>query len=157
MKFIVLVKWQFGDWQLAKNTDTESEAREVVRICKQCGAKDIKMFETTEIDIEDKQPKPIGELPVRIDFKVTTDMRMETSHGSYGHQKAVELDVTIGFKDDTYGWFEICDVETGGDNWYAEGGIWMYNGVVTDYDGVFELPDFIVNKLNELGIDTSEL
>ena len=49
----------------------------------------------------------------------------------------------------------MYDEETGGNEWYAEGGLWFDNKELTDYDGVFELPQPVINKLKELGYDTS--
>lgn len=72
----------------------------------------------------------------------------------------VELEVTVGIHDgdalqgnDGYhqGWFELYDVETGGEEWYAEGGLWFKGKELTDYDGVFDLPPAIKNKLMEWG------
>jgi hypothetical protein len=36
-------------------------------------------------------------------------------------------------------------------------GIWSENKVVTDYDGVFELPKEAIDMLKELGYDTTEV
>ena len=36
-------------------------------------------------------------------------------------------------------------------------GIWSENKVVTDYDGVFELPQQAIDMLKELGYDTTEV
>ena len=69
----------------------------------------------------------------------------------------VELEVTVGINSEDYGWFELYDVETGGDEWYAEGGLWIENNVVTGYDGVFSLPIAVINKLKEWGYDVSEV
>lgn len=65
-----------------------------------------------------------------------------------------EMEVTVGIKNE-YGWFELYDEETGGEYIYAEGGLWFaeHEGemCLTDYDGVFELPDYVMNKLAEWG------
>jgi|688.fasta_scaffold842831_2 hypothetical protein len=69
--------------------------------------------------------------------------------------RGTELEVTVGIKNEGYGWFELYDVETGGERVYAEGGLWFSKeGDTTylrDYDGVFELPDYIMDKLVEMG------
>ena len=66
-----------------------------------------------------------------------------------------EMEVTVGIKNENYGWFELYDEETGGEYIYAEGGLWFaeHEGetCLTDYDGVFELPDYVMNKLAEWG------
>lgn len=85
------------------------------------------------------------------DFKVTQSLSLDTSYGSIKQEEDVVIDVTVGINDDENGWFELYDVETGGDEWYAEGSIEFDGMDIVGYDGVFELPDFIVNKLVELG------
>ena len=43
------------------------------------------------------------------------------------------------------------DEESGGEDFYAEGVLEFDGKRLTGYDGVFELPDEIVNKIVELG------
>ncbi len=75
----------------------------------------------------------------------------------------ITLEVTVGVKiDEQYhmpvrGWFEVSDIETGGNEWYAEGGLWFTGNQVTDYDGVFSLPSVVTDKLREWGYDVSEV
>ena len=91
-------------------------------------------------------------------FTVNTDMVRSNSYGLINKAKGVELGITVGVSDkDEYGYFELYDIETGGDDWYAEGGLWFAGKKLTDYDGVFELSSFVVDKLNEWGYDTSEI
>ncbi len=87
-------------------------------------------------------------------FKAVENLSLENSFGTIKEQSGIELDVTIGIEEGT-GWFEFYDTETGGDDWYAEGGLWFDGKELTDYDGVFALPIFIIKKLKELGYDTS--
>jgi len=73
----------------------------------------------------------------------------------------IQMDVEVGISEDA-GYFEYYDLETGGEEIYAEGGLWFEvtdneGHMVIDYDGVFELPEFIVNTLKQEGIDTSEI
>jgi hypothetical protein len=92
------------------------------------------------------------------DFQVTAYVTKSTSYGIIDKQDGVELDVTLEMDfDEQYGWFEVYDVETGGDDWYASGGIWVKGNKVVDYDGVFSLSDFIIDKLKEWGYDVSDL
>jgi len=89
-------------------------------------------------------------------FKVVEDLILETSYGVIGSADQVELDVTIGIHEDKEtGWFEISSEND--DEWYAEGGLWFDGMTVTEYDGVFSLASFIVDKLKELGYDTTEV
>lgn len=93
---------------------------------------------------------------MKIEFKAVENLSLENSFGTIKEQSGVELDVTIGItEEDEYGWFEFYDTETGGDDWYAEGGLWFEGKVLTDYDGVFALPVCITDKLRELGFDPS--
>jgi hypothetical protein len=75
-------------------------------------------------------------------FKVTTS-------------RGTELEVTVGIKSEDYGWFEVYDTKTGGERAYAEGGLWFdkdeNSTYLRDYDGVFELPKYIMDKLEEWG------
>lgn len=66
-------------------------------------------------------------------------------------------EVTVGIRDEEYGWFEYYDVESGGEEWYAEGGLWINDKTITDYDGVFQLNPMVINKLKEWGYNTSEV
>ena len=94
----------------------------------------------------------------REDFQVTAYVTKSTSYGIIDKQDGVELDVTLEMDfDKQYGWFEISDVETGGDDWYSSGGIWVEGNKVVDYDGVFSLSDFIIDKLKAWGYDVSDL
>lgn len=70
-----------------------------------------------------------------------------------------KLEFTIGFHDETKqtGWFEYSDIKTGGDNIYAEGGLWFDGHELVDYDGVYELPVEILDKLESLSYDVSEM
>jgi hypothetical protein len=91
---------------------------------------------------------------MKIEFKAVENLSLENSFGTIKEQSGIELDVTIGI-DDESGWFEFYDTETGGDDWYAEGGLWFDGKELTDYDGVFALPVCIIEKLKELGYDPS--
>ena len=91
-------------------------------------------------------------------FKVVNGLIKQTSGGVIDEEKDVELDVTVGYRSkDDYGWFEFYDVKTGGNKWYAEGGLWFNNQKLTDYDGVFSLSSFIISYLKGKGFDVSEV
>jgi hypothetical protein len=86
------------------------------------------------------------------DFKVTKSLVRSTSHGVVNSEDSVELDVTVGIHDGgESGWFEFYDEESGGEDWYAEGCLEFDGKELVGYDGVFELSDFIIAKLVELG------
>ena len=50
------------------------------------------------------------------------------------------------------GGFEIYDLESGGEDYYGEGGMWLNDdGYLCDYDGAFSLDWDIVRWLDKLG------
>jgi hypothetical protein len=91
------------------------------------------------------------------EFTTTEGLILENSFGTIKGEYDVKLNVSIGINNDTYGWFELYDIETGGDEWYAEGGLWFNGKIVTMYDGVFALPKSVTDKLRELGFNVSEV
>lgn len=116
----------------------------------------IHLLEKEDYDKLQEYLKP--RYPMTYNFTHTTNMTKSNSFGTLDKQNGVKLECTLGIKDAGYGWFEIYDAKSGGERWYAEGGIWINNnGEVTDYDGIFELPDFIQEKLNQLGYSTDNL
>lgn len=90
-------------------------------------------------------------------FTTTQSLVLENSFGIIDSEDNVVLEVTVGINDDEYGWFEMYDVESGGEDWYAEGGLWIEDNIITGYDGVFSLPEPVINKLKEWGYDVSEV
>jgi hypothetical protein len=95
--------------------------------------------------------------PTKHEFQVTNYVCEENSFGTIREQEDVVFQVTIGINSDEYGWFEFYDVESGGGEWYSEGGIWIDNMTITDYDGIFALPQFITDKLSELGYNVENV
>ena len=90
-------------------------------------------------------------------FQVTLpNICWENSFGTFGASKNVLCEFNVGIKDEGYGYFEFYDLETGGERYYAEGGLWFLNGLLTDYDGVCELPEQIISKLKEWGYTVDE-
>jgi hypothetical protein len=95
---------------------------------------------------------------MEVNFTATESLSLENSFGTIKAQDGVELQVMIRInesEDRSEGFFEIYDIETGGDDWYAEGGLWFIGKELTDYDGVFALPICVIEKLTELGYDAS--
>lgn len=66
------------------------------------------------------------------------------------NKKPIYIDVTIGI-DGERGWFEFADMNTGGYVCHYEGSLTFDKMSLQDYDGVFELPSFINEKLIQLG------
>jgi len=90
-------------------------------------------------------------------FKVKHSLLRENSFGVIDLADGVTLDVTVEVRENGTGWFEFSDEESGGNEWYAEGSLHVEGKEVLGYDGVFELPSFVVNKLREWGYDVSEV
>lgn len=89
-----------------------------------------------------------------IPFETTCDLALENSFSVLATEKGVIVKGEIGFHEgEETGWFEFYDKATKGDRWYAEGGLWFEGKKVIDYDGVFDLPHFIVKKLIQEGYE----
>jgi len=102
----------------------------------------------------------IKEKTLAIKWKETLPVvRMQTAYDTVLREdKDVVMSVEICIDPNhTYGgWYETYDEETGGD-YHAEGVLevtWDAQGQASldGYDGCFELPDYIVNKLVENGV-----
>jgi hypothetical protein len=89
------------------------------------------------------------------EYSVTreVDLYEENSFGITREKNAVKTKFTVCIKADDYGWFEI----DGGNDWYAEGGLWFEGKTLTDYDGVFNLSDVIIGLLEEKGFNCDEV
>ena len=90
-------------------------------------------------------------------FQATQFLTLENSFGVLKEEDDVVLEVTVGINSDDYGWFELYDVESSGDEWYAEGSLQIEDGAITGYDGVFSLPIPVIDKLREWGYDVIEV
>ena len=95
--------------------------------------------------------------------KVTSEaISLENSFGVL-KQDTVQLNCTVFFhKGGLTAGFEVFDEETGGDEWHAEGGLWFKADTdkeqmkLVDYDGVFSLPEGVLEILRAEGINTEE-
>ena len=85
------------------------------------------------------------------EFQVKENLSLSNSFGVIKEEDNILLNVSVGINTSTYGWFEIYDIESGGNEWYAEGGLKFRDKDLVDYDGVFSLPLSVINKLRELG------
>jgi hypothetical protein len=90
-------------------------------------------------------------------FQAVQSLSLENSFGTIKEENNITLEVTVGIKSEDYGWFELYDLESGGEEWYAEGGIEIEGKMITGYDGVFSLPNVVIDKLKEWGYDCSEV
>jgi hypothetical protein len=91
-------------------------------------------------------------------FETGMDLTLQTSFGIIHSEDGVKMEVTVGIHESgKTGWFEMYDLESGGEDWYAEGGLRFEGKTLTDYDGVFELPSQVTDKLKEWGYETEEV
>jgi hypothetical protein len=90
------------------------------------------------------------------EFKVVQHVAMETSMGLVTERVKRTMDYTVCV-DGTHGWFEMYDEETGGRDFYAEGQLIFEGNTLVDYDGIFELPEDILDKLDEAGYDVNDM
>jgi hypothetical protein len=92
---------------------------------------------------------------IKATFTETRHMSKGNSFGTIAEAKDVELTVDVGFSPSTgRGWFEFYDE---GEDWYAEGTLSIRDGVLVDYDGVFALPDFVMDWLQMQGVDVADM
>jgi len=73
----------------------------------------------------------------------------------------VEIETWRDSKGEVSGCFEFYDLRTNGEDIYAEGGLWFQEDqgglILSDYDGVFEIPMFILEKLSdEFGVNVED-
>jgi len=90
-------------------------------------------------------------------FQAIQSLSLGNSFGTLKEENDITLEVTVGIKSEDYGWFELYDLESGGEEWYAEGSLQIENKAIVGYDGVFSLPQVVTNKLKEWGYDCSEV
>lgn len=93
----------------------------------------------------------------KVKFEATQSLSLGNSYGTIKQEKDIKLSVEINIMDAQRGCFEIYDIKTGGESWYAEGGLWFRGKDLTDYDGVFALPKCIEDKLVEMGYSLDNL
>ena len=61
-----------------------------------------------------------------------------------------------------FGSFEIYDLDSGGNDFYSEGGLWFDDGELVDYnvqgwEGIFDIPIPILDKLEEWGLNVKNM
>lgn len=67
-----------------------------------------------------------------------------------------DYDYEVGMDENTgRGWFEVCGASWVNEEDHADGGIWFEGMEITDYDGVCEMPQPIIDWLENKGFDIS--
>ena len=105
----------------------------------------------------DQSKTALNNMKTKHTIKAVEHLSLNNSFGTIREEGGVELEITVGFKDKDYGYFEFYDTKTNGQNWYAEGGLWIEGKTIKDYDGVSSLPVSIIDFLKEKGFDTNEI
>lgn len=86
-----------------------------------------------------------------------------TAYGTINKDENVEMITTLCVDPDTRygGWYETYDADTNGERFYAEGTLKIeFDGddcYLIDYDGVFELMDYLLDALVKEGINIDKL
>ena len=82
---------------------------------------------------------------------------MSGSFGSMGREDDVSLTVHMNYDyENRHGTFEFY--RTGSDDWYGSGGLWVdENNELTDYDGVYSLMPFVLDWLQGVGVNVSDM
>lgn len=76
---------------------------------------------------------------------------------SFGVITTEDVEILIELSiDGEQGWFELYDVPTAGEDWYAEGTLYFEGKTLTDYDGVFSLPLCLIRELQKEGYNVQE-
>jgi hypothetical protein len=90
-------------------------------------------------------------------FKKTMYVGYETSMSPNVDREEKVMHYNVGWnRDEERGWFEMYDEESGGEEYYGEGGLWFDGNILTDYDGVFSLDENIIQCLKKWGANTLE-
>jgi hypothetical protein len=90
-------------------------------------------------------------------FRVVSPAAYETSMSSktFDRSDNVEFDCYIFFDSDGVPCGFECSDNDG--QYYASGGLWTHGNAIVEYDGVFELPWFILRELKSLGYEVSDV
>jgi len=89
-------------------------------------------------------------------FKKVMYVGWESSMSPHIEREKKTMEYHVGWnKEKGRGWFEVYDEESGGEDYYAEGGLWFDKNELTDYDGVFSLDENVVECIKDWGADVS--
>ena len=89
----------------------------------------------------------------RLDIERESRVRWENSFGASKPETKTMRITAWACADRQRGGFEIYDIESRGERYYGEGGMWFGDdGFIYDYDGVFSLDRDIILWLDDLGM-----
>jgi hypothetical protein len=86
--------------------------------------------------------------------KFRSPINKENSFGSWNLSEDTESIIDVEVRANGYGWFEWVVEEL---DEYEEGSLTFEGDVLTDYDGVFELPEQLLTYLQENGYNVDEM
>lgn len=78
---------------------------------------------------------------------------------SFGETEWEEVEMTLHVRMNdsrTYGSFETYQTN-GSERYYAEGGLWITDNELVDYDGVFSIDTRVLDVLDSWNFDTSDM
>ena len=96
-------------------------------------------------------------------MKIEKEIEQRVNYtGSWGDTKpktrTMKYIVHLPEAEETYGSFEMFDIESGGEEFYGEGGLWFTEQKkLRDYDGVFSLSSVILNICEENGFNVEDI
>jgi len=92
--------------------------------------------------------------------QVTRHVTLEGSGGIHDEEPSVVLNIKVSLMHPDYGCFELWDDLTGGNKWYAEGGLWLEHTTggmaLSDYDGVAGIDEALPDILEGWGINVKD-
>jgi len=92
----------------------------------------------------------------QVTYRIKVNPTVETSYGTVSKAKGIIMEQAITIKDDDTAFCEMYDINGNGE-WYAGVGLWFDDGALTDYDGIFEVPDHLLYVLKKEGFDVAEM
>jgi len=95
-------------------------------------------------------------------FQVFTYVRKENSFGWVDEPNHINMEVNIfGDENGVPHAYEMYEADSDDDYYYASGVLEVdfidKKGYLTGYDGIFSLPEFIIDAVEEMGYDVEEL
>ena len=113
------------------------------------------MSEEKRIETKDEDGKVIR---ISQTFLHRTPLVESTQYGTVlKRDDYVELTVNMNYDfEEKHGSFEFYKTDT--EEWYESGGLWVgKNNELVDYDGVYSLMDFVLDWLQSVGIDVTDM
>lgn len=100
----------------------------------------------------------VGTYVYRVDSKFKQKIqRMKYNKRYTVVEEGVTYDCEVNVDTETYyGSFEVYDIDDSY-GYHAEGGLWFVGNVLTDYDGVYELPKCVIKTLEQWNFNLEDI